>query len=69
MAELNLCKRPPVCVSVAAKKLGISESQVKRLLKDPTSPLMMVRYSEKGDIKVTIESIERCLTPKKLAHA
>lgn len=62
-------KRNCLSIKNAAKRMEISESQVRSLLKNPTSPLKMFRYSTTGDIKVTIDSIDECMTPQKLKYA
>lgn len=46
-------------ISVAATRLGVSESTVRRMIVDPLSPLRAVRIY-RGGIKVIPESVDEC---------
>ena len=47
-------------VHIAAKRLSVSETTIRRMIVDPDSPLEAVRVSKKL-IRVTAESLERCM--------
>lgn len=49
----------PIDISVAANRLGVSESTVRRMIVDPRSPLRAVRVY-RGAIKVISESVDEC---------
>ena len=47
-------------VHIAAKRLSVSETTIRRMIVDPGCPLQAVRVSRRL-IRVTSESLERCI--------
>lgn len=52
-------KEKLISVSIAAQKLDVSESAVRRMIKDPVSPLVGYKIS-RGSVRVSVESLELC---------
>ena len=48
-------------VSVAAQKLSVSESTIRRMIKDPKSPLRGVRVA--GRVLTVADSVDSCIRP------
>ena len=49
-------------ISVAIKKLSVSESTIRRMIRDPDCPLQGIRVY-RGVIRIPIESLNACLQP------